>query len=109
MEQSIVLSMNNVLIILGGFGTIFGIFYRMLCKKFDKIDERFAKIDEKFDKIDDKISENTKAINDLKTGQAVMQTELHNMNQRLINIENHIRPPKIQSFPTHSHDEPKEN
>ena len=95
MEQAIVLSMSSALTIVGGFGVILGIFYKLICNKFEKIDE--------------KIGENTKAINELKTGQAVMGNELKNINQRLINIEKHIRPPKIESFPTHSHDEPKEN
>jgi len=58
MENQIVLSMANVLTILGGFGLLFGWFYKLLSKKFDGIDRRFnesdKRIDKKFDAVDKK-------------------------------------------------------
>ena len=60
-ESQIGLSVGNILTVIGGFGIVFGAFYKLLCKKFDGIDKKFealeSKFDKKFDKMDGDIKE----------------------------------------------------
>lgn len=49
METQVVLSLANVLTILGGFAFVLGMFYKLLVKKFDKIDADMDKISDKME------------------------------------------------------------
>ena len=50
MESEISLSIGNILTIIGGFGVIFGAFYKLLSKKFDGVDKKIESLESKFDK-----------------------------------------------------------
>ena len=119
MENQIVLSMGSVLTILGGFGLIFGWFYRMIIKKFE-IDMNSIKFDIGNLRADIKdIDVDIKELRDRLTAfekntehrLTVLEMEAKNTNQRLSTIEGFLLPRKVLPFEEHQHDpdEPKEN
>ena len=124
MENQIVLSMANVLTILGGFGLLFGWFYKLLSKKFDGIDRRFDGIDRKFEGVDKKFEGVDKKfdkidgdIKDLKSQLnifekntehrlTVLEMEAKSTNQRLSTIEGYLVPKKVFHFEEPREEEP---
>ena len=126
MENQIVLSMANVLTILGGFGLLFGWFYKLLSKKFDVVDKKFEGVDKKFDKIDGDIKDLKSQLNIFEKNTehrlTVLEMEAKSTNQRLTDfqgqvnqrlstIEGYLVPKKVFHFEEpDSEDEPlKEN
>ena len=125
MENQIVISMGSVLTIIGGFGLIFGWFYRLLSKKFDGIDKKFDAVDKKFEKLDGDIKDVKSQLNAFEKNTehrlTVLEMEAKSTNQRLTDfqgqvnqrlstIEGYLVPKKVFHFEErHEEDSPKEN
>ena len=125
MENQIVLSMTNVLTVLGGFVAIFGWFYMLMSRKFDvvdrrfnesdkRIDKRFDAVDKKFDKLDADIKELRGTLTAFEKNTehrlTVIEVEAKNTNQRLSTIEGYLVPKKVFRFEEpHEEEHPKEN
>ena len=101
MENQIVLSMTSVLTIVGGLGLILGWFYKLLSKKFDKIEFDIREVREKLTAFEKNTEHRL----------TVLEMEAKNTNQRLSTIEGFLLPIKVLPFeePPHDPDEPKEN
>ena len=95
MENQIVLSMTNVLTILGGFLAIFGWFYMLISKKFDRVEGD--------------IKEVRSDVKDVRERLIVIEVEAKNTNQRLSTIEGYLVPKKVFRIEEPHSEEPKEN
>ena len=99
MENQIVLSMTNVLTIIGGFGLIFAWFYKLIVKKFDKIETD----------VKDVKSQLTAFEKNTEHRLTVLEMEAKSTNQRLSTIEGYLVPNKVFRIEETHDEEPKEN
>ena len=102
MENQIVLSMTNVLTVLGGFVAIFGWFYMLISKKFERVegDIKDVRSDVKDVRTD---------VKDVRERLIVIEVESKNTNQRLSTIEGYLVPKKVFRIEEPHEEEPKEN
>jgi len=117
-ENQIVISMGSVLTIIGGFGLIFGWFYRLLSKKFDAVDKKFEKLDGDIKDVKSQLNAFEKNTEHRLT---VLEMEAKSTNQRLTDfqgqvnqrlstIEGYLVPKKVFHFEErHEEESPKEN
>ena len=126
MEPQVGLSTENILTILGGVGVIFGGFYGLLSRRFNKVDADIKDVRAEVKDVKDKLASFEKStehrFGKVETRLSVMETELKNnnqrltdfqfqVNQRLSSIEGHLLPSKVYEFkePRRQEEEPKEN
>lgn len=106
METQIVISLTNVLTILGGFILIFTGAYKLLARKFDKIEADFKEVKSELKQVSEKISAFDKSTEHRLTK---LEMEAKSTNQRLTTIEGFLMPRKIYRIERSEDDEPKEN
>ena len=122
MEQNIVLSWGHIWVIIAGLFGAGAFFYKLIDKKFDKIDEKidqkFNKVDEKFEKLQYAIKEVNDRLSSFEKNAehrlTKLEMEAKSTNQRLSTIENFLIPKKIYQFenpeaPHADYKEAKEN
>jgi len=113
METQIVISLTNVLTIVGGFILIFTGAYKLLARKFDIIDKKFDKIEADFKEVKSELKQVSEKISafDKSTEHRLTKLEMEakSTNQRLTTIEGFLMPRKIYRIERSEDDEPKEN
>ena len=113
-QNLIVLSWGHIWGIIAGLFAVGAFFYKLLDKKFDKVDQRFEKqessikdVSEDLKKLNEKLSSFEKNAEHRLTK---LEMEAKNTNQRLTTIEGYLVPRKVFHFEeTEDKDEPKEN